>query len=333
MECTPPRLAFQSRFVTFLLVAALGGCVGSPNAEPISMSNESFITRDVFFATTRVPSDDGQVFNGTHSDQTYFGIVQVGVPLAHQPGQLELANGVPEPERHWHTREIQTISTLQDFSQASTAGQPGAMIFVHGYNNSFIESVYRYAQIAHDTDLPAAAIQFSWASAGEPSAYLADRDRALISRYALAELIDAVSEEIPGRLVLVGHSMGSLPLMEALTLLDARTQARLAERLSEVVLVAPDLDIDLFAAQLERTALPAELFAVAVNRDDRLLGLSSFLSGGRERVGNKPDAASLSALGVRVLDISGVRDGDRPGHFLPATSPTLLEVFRTRAPS
>ncbi|MBW4710836.1 alpha/beta fold hydrolase [Roseobacter sp. YSTF-M11] len=207
------------------------------------------------------------------------------------------------------------------------------MIFVHGYNNSFIESIYRYAQIAHDTDLPAAAIQFSWASAGEPSAYLADRDSALISRYALAEVIDAVSAEIPGRLVLVGHSMGALPLMEALTLLDEVAQARLAARVLEIVLVSPDLDSDLFATQLGRTSLPPARFAVAINRDDRLLGLSSFLSGGRERVGNKPDAAALSALGVRVLDISGVSDGDGPGHFLPATSPTLLEVFRTRAPS
>ncbi len=297
------------------------------------MTAPSAASKDVFFATTRVPSDNGQLFNGTHSDDASFGIVRVGVPAAHQPGQLELANGQPDPDRHWHTQAVTEIDTVDAFAKASTEGQPGAMIFVHGYNNTFIESIYRYAQIAHDTALPDAAIQFFWASAGKPSAYLADRNRALISRYALADLIGSVAAEMPDRLVLVSHSMGSLSLMEALTLLNSDAQRMFARHVSEIVLVAPDLDIDLFEAQLVRSGLPAELFAVAINRDDRLLGLSSILSGGRDRVGNEPDAAALSALGVRVLDVSGFQDGDGPEHFLPATSSTLLQVFRSRAPS
>ncbi|MBW4710837.1 hypothetical protein KX928_23860 [Roseobacter sp. YSTF-M11] len=69
-----------------ILAMNLAGCAGTPNAEPIQMSDQSIMTRDVFFATTRVASDDGQIFNGTHSDVTHFGRVQVGVPATHQPG-------------------------------------------------------------------------------------------------------------------------------------------------------------------------------------------------------------------------------------------------------
>lgn len=314
------------------LAVAVTACSTAPNAEPILTALQPIDIQDVFYATTRAPSQDDQLFSGSHASDTSYGVVRVGIPTGHKPGELSLASGNPDPTRHLHTRAVSKIPSLTAFAQQSVGAKPGAMIFVHGYNNSFVESIYRYAQIAHDTDLPGAAIQFSWASAGEAAAYVGDRDRALLSRYALSELINAVAFEQPDTLVLVAHSMGSLPLMEALAILDDAAKKRLAESVTEIVLVAPDLDIDLFAAQLSQTSIAPAKFAVAINRDDRLLGMSSALSNGRDRLGNKADQKALTQLGVRVFDMTGINDGDLPGHFLPATSPTLLEVFRSRAP-
>lgn len=314
------------------VTAALVACSTVPNAEPIESAIKPVATENIYFVTTRQASTDGQLFSDAHANDPAYGVIRVGIPRTHQPGELNLASGEPDPTRHLHTRAVSVIPSLTAFVDQSTRDQPGAMIFVHGYNTSFIESIYRFAQIAHDTDLPAAAIQFSWASAGEPSAYIADRDRALLSRYALSDLVKAMAAKVPERLVLVGHSMGSLALMEALALLDEADQRRVRQSVSEIVLVAPDLDTDLFAAQLARTSIPPDRFAIAINQNDRALSMSSFLAGGNERLGNKSEASVLAALGVRILDVTGVRDGDGSGHFLPATSPTLLEVFRTRTP-
>ena len=109
-----------------------------------------------------------------------------------------------------------------------------------------------------------------------------------------------------------------------------RNQARFT-RAHEVVLISPDIDLDLFAQQLAEIELPPSRFSVIINRDDRLLRLSSVILGGNARVGASPDVAGLRSLGVQVFDLTGLDDGDWPGHFLPATSPLLLSVMRTNS--
>lgn len=328
------RLAQRWRIYRPVLAAlVLTACSSNPTANPMFEHRvEPLAIQSVYYATTREPSGDRSLFSATHSGNPSFGLVRVGVPRNHVPGQMDWPRREPDPARHFHTRGVTEIPSLDAFVAESTQDQPGAMVFVHGYNNEFLEGVYRLAQIAHDTDLPGAAIQFSWASAGELSGYITDRDRALLSRYALADLIASVGANASGRISLVAHSMGSLALMEALKVLNDDQLAVLASQLSDIALIAPDIDAELFEAQLRATGLPPSLFVVAINRDDRLLALSSALAGGRDRLGARAEVDRLQALGVRVVDLTGVRDGDGPGHFLPATSPTMLAVFQSYGP-
>jgi esterase/lipase superfamily enzyme len=51
------------------------------------------------------------------------------------------------------------------------------LVFVHGYNNRFDDSVFRFAQIVHDSGTTAIPILFTWPSAGELLSYGYDRDR------------------------------------------------------------------------------------------------------------------------------------------------------------
>ncbi|MBV6657629.1 MAG: alpha/beta hydrolase, partial [Devosiaceae bacterium] len=285
----PARLASLVLKASILSVA-LSACMANPTESPLLSSRvEPLAVQSVYYATTRQPSGDRTLFSASHSDDPFFGLVQVGVPREHEPGQMDWPRGEPNPTRHFHTRGVREIPSLDAFVADSTQGQPGAMVFVHGYNNEFLESVYRLAQIAHDIRLPGAAIQFSWASAGELSGYITDRDRALLSRYALADLIASVGANASGRISLVAHSMGSLALMEALKVLNDDQLAVLASRLNDIALIAPDIDAELFEAQSRATGLPPSLFVVAINRDDRLLGLSSALAGGRDRLGARAE--------------------------------------------
>lgn len=127
------------------------------------------------------------------------------------------------------------------------------------------------------------------------------------------------------------HSMGSLLLMESLVRLSLEGNAAAIRAIDEVVLISPDFDLDLFAQQLAEIDLPPSRFKVVINREDRLLRLSSVLAGGIARPGSSPEEAALRELGVQVFDLTGLADGDRPGHILPATSPLLLSTVRTNS--
>jgi esterase/lipase superfamily enzyme len=61
---------------------------------------------------------------------------------------------------------------------------------VHGFNNRFDDAVYRFAQIVHDSKVPAIPVLFTWPSRGEMKlrAYTYDRESANYSRDALESL-------------------------------------------------------------------------------------------------------------------------------------------------
>jgi esterase/lipase superfamily enzyme len=207
----------------------------------------------------------------------------------------------------------------------------GISLFVHGYNNTFAESLFRFAQLHHDANQTGAAIAFQWASLGDPRAYIHDRDSAMHARQTLAATIEGLSAGAPNRLRLGAHSMGSLLLMEALVRLSLAGNSAAIQAIDEVVLISPDIDLDLFRQQLAEIDLPPSRFKVVVNREDRLLRLSSVLAAGSARAGATPNVAALRDLGVQVFDLTGLDDGDRPGHFLLATSPLLLSIMRTNS--
>ncbi len=109
------------------------------------------------------------------------------------------------------------------------ASRPAAkheiFIFVHGYNNNFAEGLFRNAQIVHDYDVSSVPVHFSWASAAAFTRYLYDRDSAIIARRGLAETLELAAQTNANGIVIVGHSMGAVVVMEALRTLsgDKRT--------------------------------------------------------------------------------------------------------------
>ena len=62
---------------------------------------------------------------------------------------------------------------------------------MHGFNNRFDDAVYRFAQIVHDSKVPAIPFLFTWPSRGEMKlrAYTYDRESANYSRDALESLL------------------------------------------------------------------------------------------------------------------------------------------------
>jgi esterase/lipase superfamily enzyme len=122
--------------------------------------------------------------------------------------------------------------------------------------------------------------------------------------------------------------MGAWLTMEALRENAIGGHPDLDGKLGEVMLAAPDIDIDVFQNQMARLAGRAHV-SVLVSRDDRALNLSSRLAGDRPRVGaldpSKPaDEAELKRLGVGVYNLTGFST-DFIGHGAYASAPGVIK--------
>ena len=95
---------------------------------------------------------------------------------------------------------------------------PGhAFVFVHGYNVSFDDALFRAAQIKHDMEFDGLPLVYSWPSLGGVRGYFLDQRRARDARDTMREFLDMVSADTGATQIhLIAHSMGANPIMEAL---------------------------------------------------------------------------------------------------------------------
>ncbi len=188
------------------------------------------------------------------------------------------------------------------------------LVFVHGFNNRFDRAVYRFAQIAHDSRAPAIPVLFSWPSRGVVglNAYQADLESATGSRDALEQLLDTIGRNPDVREVtILCHSMGCVPTLEALHS-KALQAGRIGNKVRNVMLVAPDVDVNLFRGQMREMGSARPRFALFVSRDDRALMLSSSIGGGATRLGQvdpdqEPYNTDFRREGVMVFDLTNLR--------------------------
>jgi len=266
------------------------------------------------------------------SDNLGYGRYLVAIPPGHEPGRIDRPrrNQPADPAVHFTVGGQETLDR-QGFRRAIAAAlrdqprtQREVTIFVHGFNTAFIEGVYRVAQLGHDLQVPGVLAHFSWPSLGAPLAYAHDRDSALFARDGLQAMIaEAVAAGAP-RVVLIAHSMGSQLVME--TLRQMALDGSLARTpLGGVILISPDIDVDVFRSQARRIGRLPQPFVVVTSRRDRVLQLSARLTGQPDRLGNLAHPARVADLGVAMLDVSLFGAGD--GHFTLADSPALIQLL------
>lgn len=276
----------------------------------------------VFVATTREPlPDQAGAFGSGRALRTRYLSYDISVPSGHVPSKVEWTprGRAPDPARDF------VVTARRDYSQASFFGAIGrdaprrdVGLYVHGFNNSMAEAVFRTVQIATDAEAGATSILFAWPSAGNPLAYVADRDASDFSRAALAGVIEdlARTPEV-GRIFIVGHSMGGRLTMESLIQLSLRGRADVLRRL-EVVLADPDIDEALFWEQARLVGPLKVPLTVLTAPDDKALRISRTLAGGRDRIGaiatSDQELDDLArANRVRIIDVSSL-DTDAIAH-------------------
>jgi hypothetical protein len=110
---------------------------------------------DVLFATNRAAND--QLFGRERSATLTFGQIRVSVPSDHKLGVVEYPDSTPAPQTEFGVVEARTTETKSGFGQLldteitkRAQGQRTAIVFVHGFNNTFAEALFMNTQLLHD---------------------------------------------------------------------------------------------------------------------------------------------------------------------------------------
>lgn len=326
------------------LALLLAGCASQPSQEILGSVAamqapvmEIAGNHSIFVATTRARSTDPtKVFDSGRSTGLNYGRVNVTVPKAHKPGQIERRRrgSSDDPSKYFMATDVRGYDIAPQFTdalRADIAARGGrAMVFVHGYNTSFDAAVYRAAQIAHDSGYGGTPVLFSWASGGKTTDYVYDRESASVARDHLEVTLRLLSQSGARRIDIVAHSMGTWVTMEALRQLAITGDRDLNGKLGDVVLASPDIDVDVFKSQMRRYGKPAKPFFLLLSNDDRALKLSGMLAGSKPRLGGYRDIEDLATYGVQVVDLSAVKASDTFNHTKFADNPELIRLLGQR---
>jgi esterase/lipase superfamily enzyme len=159
------------------------------------------------------------------------------------------------------------------------------LVYVHGFNTDYDEAAFRVVQVAADGGFRGTHVLFTWPSYRRVLAYGGDREVATASRDALDKLLTDIGRTPGvGRIHILAHSMGAFLTMEALRQVSIAGNGELGGRLGEVILAAPDLDVEVFRQQMARISRPSRI-SLFVQSDDRALAVSSTVAWDRQRVG------------------------------------------------
>lgn len=292
----------------------------------------------IFYATNREPTgDEGGVpaFGFGRVDAVTFGRARVSIPRrgARSLGSIRdflivAAEPIPTPARF--------AATLATQSRARRPRRRDALVYIHGYNNSFERSVFRAAQFVHDGCLPVVPVVFSWPSRGAPLDHNYDVDSATFSRGPAAELLRLVRDRSGfDRTHVMAHSMGNWIALEAMARLGASRGPPPRGRIGAAILASPDVDLDVFRRVLPAARPSADLVALLVSRRDNILRLSSLLAHAR-RAGNA-SREELARHGVvnqgnfRVIRMDDPEIGSCPagGHRCAAANEKILQEIAT----
>ena len=342
-EITEPTARRLSAAVVILLALAttVAGCSSRPYGDLIvGATAPGARTVDLLVATTRAPvlEPPGVMFGGSRGKGLDFADIVVSIPPQHRPGEVEWPARAPgDPERDFVTLRADRIDLAQAkvAFNAQVAETPGrkVLIFVHGYNTRFVEAVYRFAQIVHDARVDVVPVLFTWPSGGNVTDYVYDRDSAMYSRDAFETLLAAlVANRSVSSISILAHSMGNYLTVETLRQMAIRDHG-LPSKIRDVMLASPDIDVDVFRRQIaEIDAAPRSTqFTLFVSRDDKALGLSSFLARDSTRLGaldptQQPYESMLEKARVNVVDLTNVQSNDAANHSKFATGEVVAAI-------
>lgn len=299
-------------------LAVTGGCGSSGGSRPQAAKPEPVPRQvDVFYVTNRAAEDRGSRHFGAERGALSYGIAAVSIPPGHLMGRHEEPSLLkfewsPSEHKHIKVREVAALPQEDFAARLSMAVESSRgsklMIFVHGYNETFAGAAKLVGQFAYDLKFSGPVVLFSWPSQGSLTGYPADATNAEWAQAHFSELMAALLEHVAVESIyLVGHSMGNRIIGRGIARLAAERPNDL-HRFREIVMIAPDIDAEVFrmdlAPRLSRAGMHTTLYA---SSNDRAMRASKMFNG-YSRTGESGEALVV-VDGVETIDASEVTGG------------------------
>jgi esterase/lipase superfamily enzyme len=252
--------SFRRRCSTLLFVALLiSSCASHATGvmKPIAVSAQypGASKVEMLVETSRLASKKpGQLFDGERSPKPSLTEVTVSLPpdSTRKAGEVEWPKRLPaNPKTDFAVTAVEPLTSVHDedawMRQHNHSGH--VLVFVHGFNNSYEDAVFRYAQIVHDSGAEVTPIMFTWPSRAKLFDYVYDKESANYSRTALEDTLRNLADDPDVKdITVLAHSMGTWLAMESLRQMAIRDH-RIDPKIKNVVLASPDIDADVFARQ------------------------------------------------------------------------------------
>lgn len=179
---------------------------------------------------------------------------------------------------------------------------------------------------------PVVPVLFTWPSRSSVLAYGYDRESNTYSCNALENTQRTLARDPEvGEISVLAHSMGNWVTLESLRQMAIR-DGRIAPKIRNVLLAAPDVDMDFFRGAVIDMGQTRPSFTLFVSQDDRALALSRRLWGDTVRLGaidpeQEPYRNQMEQAGITVLNRSKLRSGDPFNHSKFAESPEVERII------
>jgi esterase/lipase superfamily enzyme len=331
--------------VPLVALIAVAGCGSHPKNVliPVADTSPQSTKVDMLVTTTRSRSSvQGEMFSGERAPAPAFADITVSIPPAsvRKVGEVAWPKRLPSnPATDFATLKADEI-TRDDarkwLSASVRKSRDGSvLVFIHGFNNRFEDSVYRFAQIVQDSGVHSAPVLVTWPSRGSLLAYGYDRESTNYTRNALETLFQYLAKDPEVKEVsILAHSMGNWLALEALRQMAIRN-GRLPAKFENVMLASPDVDVDVFRQQIVDMGKQHPKFTLFVSRDDRALAVSRRVWGDVARLGaidpeQAPFKKELADSQITVIDLTKVKAGDSLNHGKFAESPEVVRLIGAR---
>lgn len=299
--------------------------------------NRDYIEIPVSFATDRNDTkraDLNQRFGVQRADLQY-GRIVVSVPYTHTLGEIERPSYwrlefSEDPSKHLMMQSLQKQNRTDFFNQMKeriSKNGKSTFLFVHGYNVSFADAALRTAQITFDLRFTGEPVFYSWPSQGATASYTIDEANIEWATHNMKNFLkDYLTKTNADNIFLVAHSMGNRGLTKALIEL-MNEHPELKEKITEIILAAPDIDADVFKRDLapqmiSKIGKPITLY---VSSDDLALVASKKVHG-NSRAG-EAGTNMVIIKGIETIDASGVDSSLLSHSYFATTSNLIKDIF------
>ena len=295
------------------------------------------VSYKVWYGTNRrsTQSADGSLsFSNVDDRSLHTGTLTVHIPRYHTFGTID--SSFPDPDAlstdSSSAMKLQRVNPIsdQDFStkvrefiESKPEKDQYALVYVHGYNNSFEEAAMRAAQLGTDLKIHGVMAMYSWPSAGSLFGYMDDERLVETSTKHLEDFLVRVAKDTKVKTVhIIAHSMGNRALLSAISSAAFRSK-RVGVNIGQIISAAPDVETEDFKARALEFPKVSTRTTLYNSSKDLALKVSQF-----KHADNRAGYADppLVMKGIETVDVSNI-DVTLLGHgYYAEAAPVLYDL-------